>query len=284
MGLRRLIQVIIAVLMIGTSLVSCDNTVVSDNDPEVSLSASELGEKIKYIVHGAGKLSGVNLYGESKFFNVSNSAEGLKQCKEAGIDFIELDFNYTSDGRIVCIHDWFPSYSDDIEYEGDKLSYDEFVKTKIYRQYTPVTLENVMEYLEENENVYIITDFKNDNVAGLEYIASHYPGKLSRFIAQIYSEDEYDKVVKLGYKYIIYTLYRLSWAEKTDYDHLKAFAEEHELVGLTFSYELCDVEGFMNGIKDAGTALFVHTVDDPELQKKYFDMGITGLYTNEVIK
>ena len=40
----------------------------------------------------------------------------------------------------------------------------------------------------------------------------------------------------------------------------------------------------MNGIKDAGTALFVHTVDDPELQKKYYDTGISGLYTNEVIK
>ena len=56
---------------------------------------------MKYVVHGAGVLNGLNLYGEPMDFTCSNSAEGLAQCAEAGCSVIELDFNFTADRRLV---------------------------------------------------------------------------------------------------------------------------------------------------------------------------------------
>lgn len=254
----------------------------SDNVERIETLES-VRERIRYIIHGAGKLEGHNLYGEVKFFTCSNSLEGFRQCLEQDCEFVETDFSFTSDGELVCIHDWYPSYSDDIHFEGDALSLEAFMNTKIFRQYTPVSLDMLADMLKSNKRLFIITDIKDDNIGGLRYIAEKYPDLTGRFIAQIYSESEYAHARELGYDYIIYTLYRLDWNSKTDTERHRSFAETNPLVGIAFSYELCEVPGFLDGMKKAGVPLFVHTVNDREEQDMYFSMGIQGVYTDEVI-
>ncbi len=238
---------------------------------------------VRYIVHGAGQLDGTNLYGEPKTFTCSNSAEGLAQCAEAGCRAVEIDFNFTSDGHLVCLHDWYHMYADEIE-TGIALTYDEFMKVRIFRHFTPIAVEEVADFLRENDGVCIVTDIKTDNIAGLTVIAEQCPDLLDRFVAQIYAADEYDSVRELGFDNIIFTLYRLPWEEKTDTAALAEFAKWHKLAGYTFSSELCEVDGFVDGMKKTGVPLYVHTVDGEEEQQKYFDMGIDGIYTNEVLK
>lgn len=241
----------------------------------------EVRGNIRYIVHAAGRLVGIDSNGVERSFDGSNSAEGLSQCREAGANVIELDFNFTSDGELVCIHDWSPEYSEDITY-GVPLTLDEYLDARIFWNYTPVWIGDIVDYLRENDGTYIVTDIKDDNIAGLTAIANFAPDMLDRFIPQIYSADEYDAVRGLGFDYIIYTLYRLDWSDKTDWRALNRFAAGHPLVGFTFSYELCEVDGFVRGMERSGTPLFVHTVNDAEEQQKYFDMGISGVYTDIV--
>lgn len=236
---------------------------------------------VRYIVHAAGRLTGVDSNGVERTFDGSNSAEGLELCRESGANVIELDFNFTSDGQLVCIHDWSSEYSDDIT-TGEPLTLDEFLETKIFWNFTPLWIGDVVDYLRENDGTYIVTDIKDDNIAGLTAIAQFAPDMVNRFIPQIYSADEYDLVRELGFDYVIYTLYRLDWKTKTNWRALGGFAATHPLVGFTFAYELCDVEDFTDGMKKSGVPLFVHTVNDPEEQQKYFDMGIGGVYTDIV--
>ena len=255
---------------------------VSEDPVTEQETLESLRSRIRYIIHGGGKLEGHNLYGERKYFTCSNSMEGFRQCIDSGCEFIETDFSFTSDGELVCIHDWYPSYSDDIGFEGDVLPLEKFLSTRIFRQYTPVSADMLADLLRSNKGIYIITDIKDNNLAGLGYIAEKYPDLRNRFIAQIYSESEYDPVRELGFEYIIYTLYRLDWNAKVDTAEHCRFASENPLAGITFSYELCEIPGFVEEMKSSEAPLFVHTVNDTEDQMRYFEMGIQGVYTDEI--
>jgi hypothetical protein len=133
----------------------------------------------------------------------------------------------------------------------------------------------------EHPDLYIITDIKTDNPKAAVMIAERYPALTDRFIIQIYDGSEYDAVRDAGFDHIIYTLYMLDWNSKTDTKALCEYAAGHPLLGFTFSYELCDVDGYVKGMMKAGIPLYVHTVNGDEEQLKYFEMGISGIYTDE---
>lgn len=237
--------------------------------------AAYLRENTKYIIHAAGRL-GENI---GQPLDGSNSMEGLVKSYENGNRIIELDFNFTSDGYLACIHDWYKQYSSAIT-DNVPLMLDEFLSCKIYDTYTPLWLGSLADFMTEHEDVYIVTDIKDRNADGAAAIAQTCPELMNRFIIQIYDAAEYDAVRELGFEYVIYTLYRLDWNSKTDTRALAKFAAEHPLIGYTFSYELCEVDGYVDGMKKTGVPLFIHTVNDPAEQQTYFDMGIDGIYTD----
>ncbi len=231
----------------------------------------ELRAGIRYIIHAAGEIDGTV---------GSNSMEGLQNAYDTGDRYIELDFNFTSDGHLACIHDWYVEYTSAIPENGYALTLAEFRAAKIYDRLTPLDLDTLAEFMTDHEDLYVITDIKDNNIAGLSYIAASYPELVERFIPQIYAGDEYDSVRDLGYEYIIYTLYRLDWNSKTDAQALCTYAAGHPLLAFTFSYELCAVDGYVSGMCASGIPLYIHTVNDPAEQETYFAMGISGIYTD----
>ena len=287
-NLKRLTAFSLAAVMVFFTILSCAKTENEDVIPEPDLSgfsdpeeAQAVREAMRYVIHAAGALEGPDAWGNPREYLGSNSIEGLAQCAEAGARAVEIDFNFTSDGQLACIHDWYTEYSDDIV-NGVPLSLDEFLATKIYRCFTPAWIGDIAEFLRENEGTYIVTDIKDDNIAGVRAIAEMCPELKNRFIVQIYDESEYDAVRALGFEYIVFTLYCLDWNSKTDWKALGAFAASHPLIGFTFSYELCPVKGYVEGMLKSGVPLYIHTVNEGE--EKYFEDGITGVYTDYVKK
>lgn len=272
--MKRIAILLVAVVLIIVALSSCVR------EPE---GIDTVRENMKYIVHAAGTLQGTDLDGKERTYDGSNSREGLVQCLEAGCPVIEIDFNFTSDGELACIHDWYQYYAPEIT-DGVPLTLEEFLGIKIFRNFTPICLDDIVEFLRDNEGVYIVTDIKDDNIRGLEKIAETCPELLDRFIVQIYSEEEYKPARELGFDYIVYTLYRLDWAGKTDWEHLGEFEKKNPLVGITFGYTLIhDAEGYLEGMLSLDAPLYIHTVNGTEEQQKYFRMGIDGIYTDDVI-
>ena len=192
---------------------------------------------------------------------------------------VELDFNFTSDGQLACIHDWYTEYADEIE-NGVPLSLEDFLAVRIYRTFTPAWIGDAADWLRANEDTYIVTDIKDDNLAGCRAIADFCPDLKNRFVVQIYDESEYDAVRAMGFEYVVFTLYRLDWNAKTDWKALGRFAEEHPLIGFTFSFELCSVEGYVDGMSRSGVPLYIHTVNEGE--EEFFKTGISGVYTDIV--
>ena len=257
-------------------LLSCGGVKSGFSDPD---EAARIRESMKYVIHAAGRLEGTDSEGNLRGYDGSNSMEGLDRCAEAHAKVIELDFNFTSDGQLACIHDWYPEYADGIVM-NTAPTLEEFLKLRIFGNFTPIWIEDVKTYLAEHPDVYIVTDIKDDNIAGCRAIAEACPDLKNRFLVQIYDKSEYDAVRELGFEYVIFTLYRLTWNEKTDWADLGRFAKEHPLIGFTFSYELCTVPDYVAGMKKSGVPLYIHTVNEGE--DAYFEEGIAGVYTDLV--
>ncbi len=225
-----------------------------------------------YIVHAAGVYEG---------FRKTNSLEALENAYSNGNRYIELDFNFTSDLRPVCIHDWnHIAYSG---FDGIKPTEDEFMQNGVYSLFSSINLEVLADFLTRHDDAYIITDVKDLNVYFAGVINREYPQLKDRFIMQVYSENEYAHIRNLGYENIIFSLYKLDWNTKTDVEYLTAFAQSNALYGYTFPAELCEIDGYVDSLLGTDVPLFIHTVNDKTEQKKYFDMGITGIYTDNVI-
>lgn len=272
--MRRIIGIIAALVF---TLTAC--TSPKYGEPERS---DDIRAKSDKIVHAAGELWGFDADGVWRSFFGSNSVEALEECgkyfgERGGL--VELDFNFTSDGELVCIHNWSPEYIEGIEFDV-ALSYDEFMSSEIYWNFTPLDLTYVASFLREHPEIYIVTDIKVDNVTGCAKIAETCPDLMDRFVIQIYSELEYDEVRKLGFDNVIYTLYMLPWHEKVDTASLVEFERSHPLVGFTFPAELCDIDGFLEGIREAEIPLYVHTINDADEARSYTKRGITGVYTD----
>lgn len=224
-----------------------------------------------YILH-AGGVTSDGITG-------SNSLEALEHSYKRGYRTIELDFCFTEDEKLVCVHD-FDAYYTKLR-EGGIFS-DEFEEARCDTyEFTSLTLDHLATWLTKHKDVIIVTDIKERNAAGARLIAENYPELLDNFCFQIYDMRDYAEVHDLGFENIILTLYYMSWNEKMDTDAIVEFAKENKLAGITFDHTLADgVTEYVSKLLAADTPLFVHTVNDRNEQKRFFDMGISGVYTD----
>lgn len=188
-----------------------------------------------------------------------------------------MDFSWTGDRELACVHDWGSWYGPEVG-EGTMAQFDE-IRSSQYG-FTSMTLDHLAQWLREHPDVLIVTDIKEDNVEGAALIAQRYPDLMDQFIIQIYHYDEYHPVVMLGFRKIILTVYQMQWEEKTNQAELGEFIRSHRLVGLTFPEVLLELPMYGDMSFAEEVPLYVHTVNDGELQKKYLDMGISGIYTD----
>ena len=209
----------------------------------------------------------------------SNSLEALEHSYENGFRLLELDFSWTCDGELVCVHDWNAFYGRILDTDSPTLAQFEAVRDSTYG-FTSLTLDHLIAWLREHPGVSIVTDIKEDCAAGAALIAQRCPDLRSRFVIQIYHPEEYDQVADLGFEHIILTVYQMSWSEKQDTAALVRFAAEHPLEGITFPAELADTPGYVEALLEAQVPLFVHTVNDPADQAALVRQGISGIYTD----
>jgi glycerophosphoryl diester phosphodiesterase len=90
-----------------------------------------------FIAHGGGAVGG---------YTKTNSLEGLNVSYANGFRMFELDFQLTTDNKIVAVHD--PIYSPE----------EEFLSQRIHNKFTPMNLEMVNEWFANHPDAILITD------------------------------------------------------------------------------------------------------------------------------
>lgn len=250
---------------------------ISPPAPEVSPGAEQVLKEDRRIIHAGGYIT--SPAGKGRTY--TNSAEALVNAYRAGNRVVELDFMWTSDGRLAGTHDWLSAVSPAIT-DGVPLPLEEWMRADVYEEFTPLCLESLAGFMREHPDLYVVTDVKVQNAAAAAVIAETCPDLKDRFIIQIYQDSEYDQVADLGFPSIIYTLYNLPPEDKRDTEHLTAFAAEHPLLGYTYPDALRDVWRYTARMKNTGVMLFVHTINDRDEIQTCYAEGFTAVYTDNV--
>lgn len=235
-----------------------------DIEPEYSFSASR-------VAHAGGGIAGDSLL---------NSIDALDHNLANGFDYFEIDLSFTSDSRLVCIHDWHTSFAKSFGITSEEIpTYKEFINLVNKTEQKNCTLYSLVSWLENNPSAFIITDVKEDNILALEIIADNYPGIINRVIPQVYDPNNYFTVKKIGYEQVIWTLYR--YPHQNDFGKILDWVEGFSgPFAVTMPQELAKTK-LPQELKKKGIPTYVHTVNnikDIEMFKNEF--GITEIYTD----
>ena len=227
------------------------------------------------IVHAGGQI----FDNEGNAYFYTNSIESVANCVRQGHPFVELDFQLTSDGYPVCVHNWSALLDENGGFSEEALTLDEFRKRKVMGIFTPMTLEDLTELMEESPGMYIIVDIRGKFFPCLKSILAACPDLRDRFIIQIYHEKHHKTVYNMGFHRIIYTLFRTVERERS-LERLVPFSGSSILLGITMRPNIFYQDDLHAGLLALDVPLFIHTIDDEGEKKQLREDGAAALYTN----
>lgn len=222
----------------------------------------------KCVVHALGTMEK-----DGVLYTYTNSLEALNNCYNLNNRVAEVDLMETSDNKVVCAHDgdeeWAYGYS--FSKVPDEKT---FLQEKFLGIFTPMNTDTLVEFMRENDDFYVVTDIKDNNFYCCEYLSNNYPDVIDRFIIQIYHASEYETVRDLGFKNIIYTVYRSDMEERKP-DSINRVIHECDLVGLTVPDVYYMQEGFYEELdKGFNLPIYIHTIDDQNDIANLLDLGL----------
>lgn len=269
----------LAIVYLGTAVLADSQSYLEEGD-QIDRIREMLSEE-KKIAHAGGQVIGE----DGEVYKYTNCLEAFSRCVEDGVHFVELDLRLTTDKEIVCIHNWRKDFMKaDGTMAQSAVSLEEFRQGSIRGSFTPMTMEDVALALREHPDSYIVVDLKGSEeemVEGYRLLAQKYPDLMPQLIPQFYHVSEYDSLYELGFRSMIYTLYKTEEWERSE-SALNEFAMRVSLVGITMGKKRALDENFLSQVLATGQPVYANTVDNPARQQKLFDLGVSAVYTNVV--
>lgn len=209
----------------------------------------------------------------------SNSLEALDDSYGRGCRLFELDIQWTSDGKLVLLHDWSTAAARIFggDFGDNWRSRETFLHTPRLDGLTSLDLEGLVSWLEAHPDAVVVTDVKWENLQALARLRSEVPGAERRLIPQIYGFQEYARVRELGFERIILTLYRSPAGDHEVAD----FARSVPLFAVTMPLARA-FDGLPSILDEAGVASLVHTVNSPRNARRLAELGVDGIYTDHL--
>ena len=124
----------------------------------------------------------------------TNSHDALDHNLKQGFSHFELDFSFTEDGKLVCIHDYEENFEAIFGFQTEEKPTLDAFKSLVEKAsgFKNCTLESLTVWMEQNPSVFIITDIKEDNLKALRMISEKAPDFKRRIIPQIYDPYNYN--------------------------------------------------------------------------------------------
>lgn len=238
-----------------------------------SVDAENISFQALRIAHAGGGL------GKATY---TNSYQALNANIVNGFRYFEIDFTFTSDGHLVCLHDWKVNFKRTFGFESDRrLSLEEFENlTAKNTKFTNCTLEGLAVWMQKNPMAFIVTDVRGDNLKALKQIHDILPDADNRVIPQIYRPENFEAINKMGFQQIIWTLYRYSGSA---YKVLEWVSGWKAKVAVAMPKEIA-ATNFPRELSARGVTTYVHTVNKIEEMNSFMvDFGITEIYTDYLV-
>lgn len=232
--------------------------------------ASENDFNPQRIAHAGGGINGETY---------TNSYEALDLNKKKGFLYFEIDFSFTRDDKLVCIHDWNRSFEQAFGFKTiERPTLTEFILlAKNKSKYELCTLDGLAKWMLNNPETTLVTDIKENNIKALNMLLEAIPEASTRVIPQIYKPWDYRTVRNMGYKSIIWTLYKysgsknsvLEWAEQFDGSFAITMPKERAESKLPYMLTTRQIPSY------------VHTINDQDLYARFTaSYKVTEIYTD----
>ncbi len=243
-------------LLIMTALSACH----TNSHPEPRISA---------IAHASGGIDNLSY---------TNSIEALEHNYQRGFELFELDFLWTSDGHLICLHDWDQTPTWLLGYaEKNPLTLEQFnAFANDELNLTPCDMNRLNTWLEKRPNAFIVTDFKQDKFKGYETIYEQIIDAEYRVIPQFTQPEDYATVKAIGFRSLIWTLF----SYEGSLDDLIDEVQSMDLFAITMPPNKAK-SGWALAIKKLEIPTYVHTINDPNDALNYKNnWGLTSVYTD----
>ena len=239
-------------------------------------------ERAHYMIsHAMGGVDG---------YSYTNCLEGFQENYAEGHRVFEVDLEYTSDDRLVVWHHWNRQVCSEHK-KGKAPTHRQFMNYRIFDRFTPLDLEALLGLMSEHPDVRIVVDGKypETSTAKKEYRAIVSTAKklgvsevLDRMIVEIYNRDMFDAVDGVHhFKAYLLTLYKL-FDEAPRTSKLESLAKFCKRKGIATIAMYADwwKPKYFDIIDPYGLEIALYTVNDPDDAERFFDQGVTALFTD----
>ncbi|QDP00358.1 glycerophosphodiester phosphodiesterase family protein [Thalassotalea sp. PS06] len=222
------------------------------------------------IAHAGGNVGGQSY---------TNSIQALEVNAEKSFKYFEIDFSFTKDDQLVCLHNWTSNFEDIFGYRTkEKLTLEEFnylLDSKKGR-FQNCTLESLSYWMKKYPDTILVTDAKERNLEALTMIFNSIPHAADRVIPQIYNPEDFYTVREIGFNYVIWTLYKFKEDDKTVLSWAKQFDNK---VAVTMPLYRANTT-LPKELNKLNIPSYSHTINDLNLFKYLQQKGISEIYTD----
>ena len=240
-----------------------------DDYPQAELSEDAWYNQSRMIYHACGGIDGLDY---------TNSVEALEETLSNGRRLVEVDFAYTSDKKLVCVHYWSNVSTDD-----QLLSLAEFEAAEVCGKYTPMTAEMLIEYMAQYEDMYLVIDTKEADsvsvVSDLVALCGENTAIADRFVIQLYDKGikaQMQKVYPFSNDNFLFTAYKFGPSKFAD---IMQVCYDEQIPVVTVADGRWD-EATIGYYRDKGFLVFAHTVNRLDYVKNAVAQGVYGFYTD----
>lgn len=220
------------------------------------------------IAHAGGGYHGVNY---------TNSIDALNGSYQGGFRYVEMDFSWTGDGQLVCLHDWDKTFKKIFKQKTKQaISHDAFKQlVEDHPDYRPCTLDSLAVWLLNKPEVKVITDIKYDNLKGIRLIVDKYPDLKPQLIPQFYQPEEYPVLKAMGFEDLIWILYQYDGSKKS----VLELSQQMDLFAVSMRSRQAKSRTLQKLLKQH--RIFVYTINQERSKNKLVEKyGVTGVYTD----
>ena len=238
--------------------------------------------RMPYMVsHAMGGIGGMDY---------SNCLEAFLENYAEGHRVFEVDFEYTSDGKMVLCHNWkrklFEAHK-----PYSKTSYKAFMSSKIYGKYTPLDIDGLLLLMRDYPDVIICTDNKYTDQPTIKKQfttlvkrarALNVESVLNRFHVEIYNKKMIETVKQVyPFKSYCYTLYKTfkKAPTKAQLENILSFCANNGIRMVSMPVEWWKAS-YMESYNKYGLEAGIYTTNDREKALQLIEQGVTAICTD----
>lgn len=220
--------------------------------------------------HAGGGIDG-NMY--------TNSMDAIINSYNNGMRIAELDVTITSDEIAVISHNFMPEVTVGL---SELPNYDDFMKSKICNKYTPMSLRDLINFLYQHKDFYVVLDHPAKGLNQLKKIITQFmaiidgnPGMeeiYDRTIVQVFKQEEHEWMKSLGkFKNLEYY-----FSYKRDIEGAIPYIINNKIHTVSINRKRL-TEELLDKFNRLNVKVYSPSINEPDEVREAFRMGCWGI-------